>query len=76
MARGEEPRPATEAEVHSWLQGALEQKPPRDLDRQTLRNYMAAKNPRRWRRLQRDYAWLGKMMENLGANPEDGRWIL
>lgn len=38
--------------------------------------YASARDPRRWNRLNRDYAWLEATMEEMGMNPKDARFLL
>ncbi len=71
-----ERRPLHEGDVDGWLAAAAEREPPRKRDRDTLRNYLMAKNPRRWRALQRHLRWAEDEMLTLGINPEDVRWLL
>lgn len=68
-------RPPSE-EVEDWIAIASRREPPRSRDRETLRNYLKAKNPRRWALLQRQLRWAENQMLKLGMNPEDTRWIL
>jgi len=53
-----------------------EVKAPYKKDRDTLRAYLAKRNPHRWKRLQKDVAWASKELQRLGMNPEDVRWFL
>lgn len=47
-----------------------------DRTRQQIRDYMNEKYKWRWRRLQRDYRWLERVMKKIGLNPEDARYLL
>ena len=38
--------------------------------------YAKTRDARRWNRLQQDYAWLKGVMEDMGMNPEDARFLL
>lgn len=38
--------------------------------------YASSRNPKRWNRLLRDYAWLEKTMREMGMNPKDARYLL
>lgn len=38
--------------------------------------YAKARDPRRFKRLQSDYAWLEATMEEMGMNPKDARFLL
>jgi hypothetical protein len=38
--------------------------------------YAKTRDVRRWNRLQQDYAWLKGVMEDMGMNPEDARFLL
>lgn len=42
----------------------------------TLRNYLASKNPRKYRKLVELMRWAEGELQPLGMNPEDVRWIL
>jgi hypothetical protein len=70
------PRQLTDQDVHNWTAASRNMKPPRAYDVLSLRAYMSAKNRRRWERLQKDFRWVQRQMDRLGANPEDARWIL
>lgn len=59
-----------------WLDAASKRTPPRQVDRTSLRNYLHARNPWRWRQLQKHLRWAEDEMLKLGLNPEDTRWIL
>lgn len=50
-------------------------KPPRPTTLDSLRGHMRSKNPVRWHRLRRDFAWMQREMRKLGLNPEDARWL-
>jgi hypothetical protein len=63
-------------DLDGWLDAASKRNPPAARDRNTLRNYLKAKNRRRWRILQRHLRWAEREMLKLGLNPEDTRWIL
>ena len=63
-------------DLDGWLDAASRREPPRKADRNTLRNYLQAKNAYKWRRLQRLLRWAEAEMLKLGLNPEDTRWIL
>lgn len=41
-----------------------------------VRQVIAQRDPRRWARIQRDYAWMEKQMIRLGLDPEDARYLL
>jgi hypothetical protein len=47
-----------------------------DRTRQKIRDFMSTEHGWRWRRLQRDYKWLERVMKKTGLNPEDARYIL
>lgn len=70
------PRHLTPEDLDGWLDAASKRKPPRKLDRQSLRNYLQARNPRRWGRLQRELRWAERELGKLGLNPEDTRWMV
>ena len=38
--------------------------------------YVEAHNARRYRRLRSDFQWLKQMMREMGADPEDARFLL
>lgn len=69
-------RPLHRGDVDGWLAAAEQRDPPRKRDRETLRNYLMSKNPRRWKALQRHLRWVESEMLSLGVNPEDARWLL
>jgi hypothetical protein len=71
-----EPRFIGDDVIDGWLKAASQRKPPAKRDRATLRNYLHARSPWRWRRLQRDLRWAERQLLRLGMNPEDARWIL
>lgn len=41
-----------------------------------VRQVIAQRDPRRWARMQRDFAWMEKQMIELGLDPEDARYLL
>lgn len=65
-----------EGDVDGFLAAAEQRDPPRRRDKDTLRNYLMAKSPWRWRALQRHLRWVEREMKRLGVNPEDARWLL
>jgi hypothetical protein len=71
-----EPRHISEDDKAAWLEAASKRTPPRERDRETLRNYLQARNRLKWYRLQGLLRWYEKEMKKLGLNPEDARWIL
>jgi hypothetical protein len=77
-SRPVQPRSPQGTEINSWFEAAnrRESTPPRRTDIDQLQAYLKAKNPVRWRRLQRDFKWAGSTIQKLGMNPEDARWLL
>lgn len=84
-------RDAWKRALERWANPAVLIKPPTDLnewptvdgpssqslrDRKQLVDYLMAKNPRRWARMQRDFTWARREMKKLGKNPEDVRFLL
>lgn len=49
---------------------------PNERSRIAMRKYAAWRNPRRWARIQKDYAWLEKVMQEIDMNPEEARFLL
>lgn len=43
---------------------------------QKLRLFMYQRNPRRWRKLQREFKWLQDEMKKLQLDPDDARFLL
>jgi len=66
----------TDKDLDGWLDAASKRNPPRARDRRTLREYLQARNRRKWFRLQRSLRWAEKELSKLGMNPEDVRWII
>lgn len=73
---GNQPRPLDTRTRDQWLQAASHREPPRPRDTMTLRNYLASKNPRKYRKLVELMRWAEGELQPLGMNPEDVRWIL
>ena len=69
-------RHISEDDKAGWLDAASKRTPPRRVDRDSLRQYLNAKSPWRWRQLQRNLRWAEKELGKLGLLPEDARWIL
>jgi len=69
-------RHLSQDDVEGWLDAASKRNPPRPRDRRSLREYLEARNHRRWRILQRQLRWAEKELLKLGMNPEDTRWII
>lgn len=44
--------------------------------RRSMIVYARNRDPRRWKRLQEDYAWLEATMKEMGMNPKDARFLL
>lgn len=44
--------------------------------RQSMIGYARARNNKRFERLQKDYAWLRRMMAEMGMNPDDAKFLL
>lgn len=63
-------------EVIDWIAIASKREPPARRDKETLRNHLKNKNPRRWAALQYHLRWAEREMLKLGLNPEDVRWLL
>ena len=59
----------------SFEEGTSYDAPPKTTVK-NVRRMMALNNPLRWRRMQKDFAWLQRHMKRAGLNPEDARWIL
>lgn len=61
--------------VSSFLEARTEA--PTSKSMTSLRNYLSYKNPRRWRRLQKDFEWAKSEVAKIPkANPEDVRFLL
>lgn len=71
--RGRQPRRINEDDIASWFKAT--EKPPKEYTIERLREHMRMKNPVRWRRLRKDFAWMMREMKKLGMNPEDARWL-
>lgn len=50
--------------------------PPTYQTRETLKKYLWHNNSVRYKRLQRDFEWAQRCLEELGLNPEDARFLL
>ncbi len=72
--KGVAPARATAAEIESFFDEA-QSKPFNPRTRNELRAWMQALNFVRWRRLEKDFAWMQREMKKLGLNPEDARWL-
>lgn len=74
------PRKPSDIEVEDWFRAAQKQHPRRlkvgVTTHRQLVDYVRAKNPVRWRRLQKDYAWLERMVEKAGYDKEKARFLL
>lgn len=69
----EPPRHMTDAE----FQSIISDKPPKPpTTTAEIRKAIFTQNPVRWKRLQREIAWMKKRMKKMGLNPEDFRWVL
>ena len=73
---GGDQRHISQDDKDAWLDAASKRTPPRRIDRDSLRSYLQARNPWRWRSLQRQIRWAENEMLKLGLNPEDARWML
>jgi hypothetical protein len=71
-----QPRHVTDSDLASWFNAADERPTQTTLDLNQMRNYLKAKNPYRWARMQSDMRWARKIFVKLGRNPEDVRWLL
>jgi len=69
-------RQISQDDLDGWLDAASKRNPPRKRDRNTLRDYLKARNPYKWRMLQKYLRWAEKELLKLGMNPEDTRWII
>jgi hypothetical protein len=70
------PRAATPEEIAGWFDSADQAKPPPKHEKNMLRDFLAAKDRRRWARLEREFQWAQGAVQKIGYNPEDVRWIL
>lgn len=68
------PRPLNEHELHDFEQARYDG--PTRRTREAMIAYASARNRARWKRLQGDYAWLRKMMEEMDLNPDDAKFLL
>jgi hypothetical protein len=73
-AQREQARDAAAADAPYSPYEAAYDRPPKNLLQ--MQAAVARRNPRRWRRMQRDLKWLEKRMKKMGLNPEDARWLL
>lgn len=60
----------------SFASGNLGESTTRSRTLRIVRNMIASRSPRRWRRMQRDYAWLKEQAISVHMNPEDARFLL
>jgi hypothetical protein len=67
-------RKPTEVDINLWLRAADKRNSPRS--KREIIEYLKAKNPHRWRRLQSDIHWMQKMMGKLGYSPDDWKELL
>lgn len=73
---GNTPRPLDAKTRDEWLQAASQRVPPRPRDTMTLRNFLQARNARKYRKLTELMRWAERELATLGMNPEDARWVL
>jgi hypothetical protein len=74
QAARERKRKPTDLEIQLWLKAADDRTTPRS--RAEIIQYLKAKNPHRWRRVQGDVRWMKRMMAKLGLNPEEWKELL
>lgn len=73
-ARTFTPHSITEEEDHAFATARYTG--PTRRNRDAMIAFAKARNSFRWNRLQKDYAWLKSLMEEIEHNPEDAKWLL
>lgn len=76
VTKGEtfKPRSLTEYDIADFM--AARYDPPTRRTRRALLVYLESRNPVKYRRLQKDFEWAKKCLQDAGMNPEDARFLL
>lgn len=68
------PRSLTEPEIADFLSASYQ--PPSRRTKAALLIYLSSCNRVRYKRLQKDFEWAKKCLQEAGLNPEDARFLL
>jgi hypothetical protein len=73
---GQPPRTLTDPDFEVWFEAAEDRQRNASKRDKLPAEQVQARNPWRWRRLQKDIRWVQKELKRLGYSPDDWRRIL